>query len=491
MMLATKTFSQDDQIAFARYSGDWNPIHVDPVYARRTQIGQQVVHGMHALLWALDAFARSSAELKRFRSVEVDFLKPIYLDEPIVANIIDSPSRMPGTRTLKIGLYAAGVALVTIALNSSAPILTARATYSGKQIAGASAIEPIALEIGDIRERAGVVPLVPSSPAFEDHYGHAVTGLGTRRFRGIATLSRLVGMECPGLHSLFMGAQLALGRGDRRDDLHFAVQEVDDRFQLIRMAIKGADLDGLVTARVRAKPVVQPALAEIAACVAPGEFSGQTPLIIGGSRGLGELTAKICAAGGARPTISYFMGEDDARRVADEIVKAGGECSIIRYDVKLNAGSQLGQLSAAPPQQVYYFPTSPIARRKSEPFETVLLDEFLKTYVTGFYDLCRSLRRSFPQNLSVFYPSTTYADHRPRDMTEYVMAKLAGEVLCADLARRDRGLKILVRRLPPLLTDQTAGISTVGSSTQAVEIVLSVVREMARMDSVRAKADAV
>ena len=139
---------------------------------------------MHALLWALDAFARSSAELKRLRILEVDFLKPIYLDEPIVANIIVSPSRIPGTRTLKIGLYAEGVALVTIALNSSAPILTAaRATYSGKQIAGASAIEPIALEIGDIRERAGVVPLVPSSPAFEDHYGHAVTGLGIRRFR--------------------------------------------------------------------------------------------------------------------------------------------------------------------------------------------------------------------------------------------------------------------------------------------------------------------
>ena len=89
MTPATKTFSQDDQIAFARYSGDWNPIHVDPVYARRTQIGQQVVHGMHALLWALDVFASASIELKRFRILKVDFHKPIYVDEPVVANIID------------------------------------------------------------------------------------------------------------------------------------------------------------------------------------------------------------------------------------------------------------------------------------------------------------------------------------------------------------------------------------------------------------------
>jgi NAD(P)-dependent dehydrogenase (short-subunit alcohol dehydrogenase family) len=490
MMSATKTFSQDDQIAFARYSGDWNPIHVDPVYARRTQIGQQVVHGMHALLWALDAFANASAELSCFRILKVDFQKPIYVDEPIVANIIDPSASPSEVRTLKINLCAEGVILTTIALDSSASTSTGGMAYSAQKIAGANANEPVVLEIDDIRGRVGVIPLTTSSATFEDRYGHAVAALGLRRFRGIATLSRLVGMECPGLHSLFMGAQLVLGQDDQRNDVHFAVREVDKRFQLIRMAIKGAGLDGLITARFRAKPVVQPALAEIAQYVAPGEFSGQTPLIIGGSRGLGELTAKICAAGGARPTISYFRGEDDARRVADEIVKAGGDCSVIRYDVKLKSASQLGQLSA-PPQQVFYFPTSPIARRKHEPFEAALFDEFLQTYVTGFYDLCRSLRRSYSQNLSLFYPSTSYAEQRPRDMTEYVMAKLAGEVLCADLARRDRGLKILLRRLPPLLTDQTASISNVGSSAQALELILSVVREMARMSNVREGADAV
>lgn len=490
MMLARKVFSQDDQIAFARYSGDWNPIHVNAVYARRTQIGQQVVHGMNALLWALDALARASAELACFRTLKVDFHKPIYIDEPIVANIVDPSTSASGTRALKINLCAEGVILSTIALDTSSSPPAACVDYSGQKIAGANATEPLVLEIGDIRGRVGVVPVTTSFAIFEDQYVHAVAGLGMQRFRAIAALSRLVGMECPGLHSLFMSAHLALGQDDRRDDVHFAVQEVDERFPLVRMAVKSAGLTGLITARFRAKPVAQPALAEIAPCVVPGEFSGQAPLIIGGSRGLGELTAKICAAGGARPTISYFTGEDDARRVADEIVKAGGACSVIRYDVKLKSASQLGQLPV-PPQQVYYFPTSPIARRKREPFEAALFDEFLQTYVTGFYDLCRSLRRSYSQNLALFYPSTTYADQRPRDMTEYVMAKLAGEVLCADLARRDRGLKILVRRLPSLLTDQTAGIANVGSSAHALELVLSAVREMAIMSNVREGADAV
>jgi NAD(P)-dependent dehydrogenase (short-subunit alcohol dehydrogenase family) len=490
MTLATKTFSQEDQIAFARYSGDWNRIHVDPVYARRTQIGRPVVHGMHAFLWALDAFANASAELPCFRLLKVDFQKPIYVDEPVVATMIDSTAPTQATRTLKIGLSAGGMAVATITLAPSAPAPTGGIAYSGERIVDTNTREPIALEMSDIRGRGGVLSLAASSPGFEDQYAHAVAGLGIGRFRGIATLSCLVGMECPGLHSLFMSAYLVLEQDDRRNDLRFAVQEVDDRFQLVRMGITGAGLDGLITARFRARPVVQPVLAEIARYVVPDEFSGQTPLIIGGSRGLGELTAKICAAGGARPTISYFMGEEDARRVADEIVAAGGHCSVIRYDVKRNAASQLRQLSASP-QQVYYFPTSPIARRKHEPFEGALFDEFLQIYVTGFYDLYRSLRLSCSDRLSLFYPSTSYIDDRPRDMTEYVMAKLAGEVLCADLARRDRGLKILLRRLPPLLTDQTASISNVGSSAQALELVLSVVREMTRMSKMRERADAV
>ena len=43
------SFNQNDQIEFAKLSGDWNPIHVDPVFARRTIYGQ-VVHGIH-IFW--------------------------------------------------------------------------------------------------------------------------------------------------------------------------------------------------------------------------------------------------------------------------------------------------------------------------------------------------------------------------------------------------------------------------------------------------------
>lgn len=40
-----RTFSQADFNAFARLSGDDNPIHVDPEFSARTRFGRTVAHG--------------------------------------------------------------------------------------------------------------------------------------------------------------------------------------------------------------------------------------------------------------------------------------------------------------------------------------------------------------------------------------------------------------------------------------------------------------
>ena len=58
-MLASRTFTEADQSEFAAVSGDRNPMHLDALLARRTQAGVPVVHGVHLLLWGLDALARA------------------------------------------------------------------------------------------------------------------------------------------------------------------------------------------------------------------------------------------------------------------------------------------------------------------------------------------------------------------------------------------------------------------------------------------------
>ena len=52
------TFSPDDVSGFATWSADRNPLHVDPLFARQTHFGQQVVHGVLTVLRSLGAAGR-------------------------------------------------------------------------------------------------------------------------------------------------------------------------------------------------------------------------------------------------------------------------------------------------------------------------------------------------------------------------------------------------------------------------------------------------
>jgi 3-hydroxybutyryl-CoA dehydratase len=43
-----KTVTEADVIAFASLVGDFNPIHVDADYARKSRFGRRIAHGMFA-----------------------------------------------------------------------------------------------------------------------------------------------------------------------------------------------------------------------------------------------------------------------------------------------------------------------------------------------------------------------------------------------------------------------------------------------------------
>ncbi len=82
--------SQDEFDAFARISGDDNPIHVDAVFSARTRFGRTVSHGMliYAKLWALLGRIRPGAR-HRFQSLM--FPNPTFADEPVVLEIKETP----------------------------------------------------------------------------------------------------------------------------------------------------------------------------------------------------------------------------------------------------------------------------------------------------------------------------------------------------------------------------------------------------------------
>lgn len=76
------TPTQAEFDAFARVSGDDNPIHVDPEFSARTRFGRTVSHGMliYSRLWAL---LREAFPALKQESQTMMFPNPAYAGEPV------------------------------------------------------------------------------------------------------------------------------------------------------------------------------------------------------------------------------------------------------------------------------------------------------------------------------------------------------------------------------------------------------------------------
>jgi len=335
-------------------------------------------------------------------------------------------------------------------------------------------VQPVELAMEQIFGCSGYLAFAPAAEAVSSLYPDVVRWLGVRRVVSLLTSSCLVGMVCPGLHSLYGEIAVdACAESDLPDALAFCADE--PRYRMVKQRIAGGGLRGTIKCFVRMPPVEQASMATLEKQVTAGEFTGQVVLIVGGSRGLGELTAKLIACGGGKVILSWQSGKKEAEEVAQDIREAGGGCEVLAYDARQPAEEQLASLKLIP-THLYYFATPPIFRVATQNYSPTRFAEFASIYLDGFVQVLQALRKRQPK-LSAFYPSSVAVDQRPPGVTEYAMAKAAGEILCADLAKTMEAAHITVCRLPRLSTDQTASITEVETAS-SLETLLPLIREV-------------
>ena len=471
-VLASRTFGPDDQLRFATLTGDFNPLHMDAVTARRTQSGAPVVHGIHILMWMLDCIAAHYPDLPSIATLKVRFLKVVYLGDraDVVVSNCDS-----GSLAAEVTVGRDDVVLRLSAKFGVAQPAPARVLFGGHS-EPLSPASPLELTVEQIAAMQGRVAFALPVEELASEFPAAHRLLGARRLAALGASTRLVGMVCPGLHSIYAGLSLTMcSDADSAPELGFQVTGAHPRLRLVRQTITGGGLTGTVESFIRPLPSDQASVASLASLVGGDEFADSVALIIGGSRGLGEVTAKLVAAGGGRVIITYVSGKADAERVAAEIDGWGGRADVLNYDV-LHAPEP--QLTALPrhPSHLYYYATPIIARRKVGVFDRRRFDEFVSYYVAGFYSLCRALAIA-GDKLSVYYPSSVYVENWPESLVEYAMAKSAGELLCRNIAGRLNNVYVTATRLPPLATDQTATLIQ-SSPLDPAPVLLPVIRNV-------------
>lgn len=459
--MTVRQFDLDGQLAFARLSGDFNPLHVDPLAARRLLFGRPVVHGIHALLWAIDQWVAAQTRGVGISSLKVVFEKPIGLDESASLSIEAGPQgevrleiRGDGLRSTRISLHVSGTQCApTVEIIPGQPPKRPCREWPAEQLPSA----------------AGDIDLYFDETSARRLFPNLVDRLPLSQLAVLLATTRLVGTECPGLHSIFSELELRfMPEKDAAGPLHYHVQRFDQRFAALTLGLSGAGVIGTIKAFMRPLPQAQPEAARLTGMVSADEFAGQRALVIGGSRGLGEVSAKLLAAGGAAVTLTYHRGANDAERVVGEIVAAGGRASAVPFDVLSPDRVRPDQEPSDPaPIGLYYFATPPIFVGAKGAFQPALFRRFCDYYVTGLVHALATFRRPATAALGVFYPSSVAIDEQPVGMSEYVAAKTAGESLCQALSKHDKRLDIYCPRLPRTATDQTVSLFPIHNEDSA------------------------
>lgn len=449
-----------DSAAFARLSGDFNPLHLDALAARRLQFGDTVCHGVHLVLQTLEALASSGA----LRSRSVQALSAVF-QQPVRTGVavrcVFTPDASGG-RIRVSGLVAARPQF-TVQLSLGPESAAPEVAEAQPEAASAALNASYPADAAAQQAAAGTVPLRLNGALMQQLFpALAAWPEGRALAADLMASTHVVGMRCPGQNSIYSEFKLQRRAAPASTAaMPYRVLHADPRFQKVRLGLQGALLEGTADAFFRAPPVAQRTLDELAALTQPGCVAGQRALVVGGSRGLGELVAKMLLAGGAEVTITYARGEADAARTVAQAQARGAVCRALKLDAMVPlAPDTAAALAEGRYTHLYHFATPAIGKSPSGQWSQALFESYCRIYVAALDELSRAaadgVREGGP--LNVFYPSTVFLDHAEKGFAEYCAAKAAGETLCDHLALNAARFAVQRPRLPRMKTDQNSSV---------------------------------
>lgn len=446
----------EDQISFSNLSQDFNPMHSDEVHARRLMYGEPVAHGINVMILAIQLWSEELNFSFLIKSLKCRFIRPVYLKQKIGFKIKTNES------VIKISILQNEVLKLKIRLETQEGKSKFLPHVNNNDI---SIEAPENKKLDELKRFSKTIEYSINKNLAEEVYDKTfIKKIGLGQLAELISYSKIVGMHAPGMNSIFSELNIKSNISNPRKNIEFSVFNIDERFNIINVKSNGPNFSANISAFYRPEMVNQANIESIKYTISPNEFINQRSIVIGGSRGLGEFTAKCLGYGNSELLITYSNGKDDAKKVLSSIKKYNKKVTTRRLDVCNLSRKDLKDLIKFEPTHIYYYPTPFIFRGIKGKFSKDLYREFKIFYVDAFKIIVNAMTDKNPKSkISFLYPSSVAIDEEPDDMLEYTLAKKNGENLCNLLEKSKDNIKIYKPRLPRMKTDQTVSLSSVNN----------------------------
>jgi NAD(P)-dependent dehydrogenase (short-subunit alcohol dehydrogenase family)/acyl dehydratase len=459
-------FAAEDVERFAVASGDRNPLHTDREFAAATAFGAPIVHGSLIAIAMLGVL--SDQALASLRSLHISFSGPV---APGTTTTVTANPLEGEPEAWKLVLTARGRTLARVlGRPDAAPHATEKPPTAPRTTPSramrATPAEPGVHELSSGHALRGEYATGPGLDELAARFGAGALDRGL--LEGLAWASYVVGMELPGLRSLFAGLVLALddeSRTTAEDRQTLVVRDYDERTGALALdgALATRPHGGQVRARIQSFALASAAPPDPAVLgleQAPGPERGAV-VVAGGSRGFGASLALRLLALGYEVHVAYARSPLRAAELARLAGSHAPRLRLTRTDVgdpeavralaetvTAEAGTLAGlALNAAPP---------PLAMGLTPKSATELADYVAASLQLAAVPLAAMLPSIDERRGWVLFCSSTAIAAPPRDWPHYVSAKAAIEGLAGWTAASRPRLRTAILRAPKMRTAMTA-----------------------------------
>ncbi|MFM8570075.1 MAG: HAD-IIIC family phosphatase, partial [Pirellula sp.] len=331
--------TQEQVLEFARWTGDCNPIHVDPVAAKESSFGGTICHGMLVLIeslahWDVDRKPNSKAIGK----LDVQFRGEVRPDKSYIYQYTPTDDGVRASvlldRSLQMDLtasWASGSQAKDFGWMKSAKLSAKRTGANEKP----EFWSPDEFQRGKV---------LYGLHRFEEYQQSPKSKLSKQQEQVLGLCSFIVGMKIPGLASLFTKLSVDfLGESTLTQELLYrlTLSSFDDNFRILEMQldIATADLQPVATCQIECYVRFASQLTSISSFqeLLGKSTAGYSPprlaVICGASRGLGAEAALGLAAARCHVVLVSRGRSSVTETICEQIASVGGTADVGLGDI--------------------------------------------------------------------------------------------------------------------------------------------------------------